>query len=66
MAVGIGRRKLDYISDPEAWGALPWDLLSIAHYQLGDKNNARECAKKALQYSPTDERIKRNLTFMEG
>lgn len=65
MAVGIGRRKLDYISDPEAWGALPWDLLSIAQWNLGNMQHARECAKKALQYSPGDERIKRNLTFME-
>jgi len=64
MAVGIGRRKLDYISDPEAWGALPWDLLSIAHYKLGDMRHARECAEKALEFSPGDERIKNNLTFM--
>lgn len=65
-ALAIEERDLDYTSEPESWGSLPWDLLSIARWKLGDKEGAREAARKALELSPGDERIRRNVELMEN
>ncbi len=63
-ALDIKRRPLSYISELESWGALPWDLISIAWWELGEKNYARNCAREALRLAPTDERIRNNLEIM--
>lgn len=64
--LAIRERPLSYISEPEAWGALPWDLLSVARWKLGEKEAARACARQALRLCPGDGRIRNNLRLMEG
>lgn len=59
-ALDIKERPLSYISEPEAWGALPWDLISIAWWQLGQPLYARNCAAQALALAPGDPRIENN------
>lgn len=66
MALEIKDRTDTYITDAAAWGAKPYDLLSIAFYYIGDINNAVENAHKAHTASPDDERIKNNLLFFEN
>lgn len=63
-ALNITRRDLSYITEPEAWGALPWDLLSLAEWNLGNSGAAIQCAKQALILAPTEERVRRNLEIM--
>lgn len=63
-ALDIKNRPLNYISEPECWGSLPWDLISLAWWQLGEREYARNCAREALKYSPEDQRIRRNLEIM--
>lgn len=58
----IKRRDLSYISEPQAWGALPWDLISIAWWNLGERGYAAACAREALRYG-RDERIEKNAAL---
>lgn len=64
-ALEITSRVETYICEPSAWGALPWDLISIAYWHNGDKAAALEAAHKALEYEPNNERIKNNLKWFE-
>ncbi len=51
------------INDAEAWGAEPWDLLSIGLWHTGDKAGAVNAARRAAEIEPNDERINKNLLF---
>lgn len=51
------------INDAEAWGAAPWDLLSIGLWHTGNKAGAINAAKKAVELEPDNERIMGNLLF---
>lgn len=65
-ALRLTDRPGTYMSDPYAWGEGPWDLMGVALWYLGKHESARECARKALEYNPEDERLKRNLDAMGG
>lgn len=65
-ALEIKQRPMSYISEPGAWGAVPYDLLSIAYYHLGDNERALSFCKQALEFSPNDERIKGNYTLIQN
>lgn len=62
----IAQRDLSYISDPECWGGMPFDLLSICNYYLSNKKEAINNAKRALSFSPNDERLLENLKIFEN
>ena len=64
-ALKIKERPKTYINEESAWGSLPYDLLSIAYYKTGNFAEALESAKKALEYSPNDSRIKNNVKYIE-
>ncbi len=55
--LNIHNRDLTYISDPECWGYLPHDMVSICYYYLNDKKNALAHSSKALIQLPNDERL---------
>lgn len=61
----IKHRDLSYTSTPQAWGPLPWDMISVAWYQLGQRSYAAACAREALRYGPSD-RIEQNLNLFEA
>ena len=62
----IIERELNYISDPECWGAVPYDMLSICNYYLSNKNEAIKYVQKAIDLSPNDSRLKDNLKIFEN
>lgn len=62
----ITKRDLSYISDPECWGGMPYDLLSICDYYLSNKQEATRNAKIALSFSPNDTRLLGNLKIFES
>lgn len=66
MALAIGKRDLSYTTTPEAWGALPWDLLSLACWHQGHREWAVNCAERALALEPDNGRIRRNLALMQA
>ena len=64
-ALQIADRPRTYMTEPESFGALPWDLLSIACYQLEQYPRAAQAAREALRLAPQDARIAENVRLME-
>lgn len=65
-ALRLTERQMNYMSDPYAWGEGPWDLMAVALWYMGKHDSARECARRAYDLNPADERLKRNLDSMGG
>ena len=63
--VNIRERPLSYICEPDPWGPLPFDMLSIAYCNVGRYRDALEAANHALMYGP-DERIMQNVKIMQS
>lgn len=64
-ALEIEEKLLDYMCEEEAWGYAPWDLAAISAWNLGDEYRAKAAyyGEKALELSPSDERLKENLKY---
>lgn len=65
-ALDIEDKPLDYLCEEFAWGALPWDLLAIAAYNLGWVDEAIEYTEEALEFEPENARLIGNLAFYKG
>ena len=52
------------MTEPEAWGAEPYDLMAISSWQLGQRNDAIAAAEAAVRLAPKDARLARNLEIM--
>ncbi len=61
----ITEKELVYTVDPTVWGAAPHDLASIAAYRLRAYSIALEHARKAVELSPDDARLRENLKWCE-
>lgn len=60
----ITARDNNYMTDPEAWGAEPYDIMAIASWQLGHYHDAVTAAEKAVELEPGNERLRKNLEIM--
>ena len=58
--LNITDRKLNYISNPECWGALPYDYLSMCYYYMHDYAKAIAYVDKAIAVTPNDDRLINN------
>lgn len=65
-ALKIKERPQTYINEESAWGGLPYDLLSIAYYKMGNLRLSLEYATKALEFYPNDERLKKNVKIIQS
>lgn len=63
-ALEIKDKALVYTMNPEVWGAQPWDLASIAAWNLGLKDEARQLLEEAIKLAPNDQRLLNNQQFM--
>ena len=64
-ALAITERPRTYICEADAWGSLPYDLLSLAYAHLGDAENAADVCRNAVERSPQEERPRKNLALFE-
>jgi tetratricopeptide (TPR) repeat protein len=64
-ALDITERPNSYITEPESWGPLPYDLASISAWHIGLKEEALNYAREALRLGPADQRIRVNVKLME-
>ena len=64
-ALAVTERPRTYLCEADAWGALPYDLLSLAYAHLGDAERAADACRKAAALSPSDERLRKNLAIFE-
>ena len=60
----IGTRDNNYMTEPEAWGSEPHDLMAISSWQLGQWEDAVAAAEKAVELEPGNERLQNNLKIM--
>jgi tetratricopeptide (TPR) repeat protein len=65
-ALAITQRPQTYLSQGEAWGALPWDLHALACWHLGRYREAAEAGERAAELAPGDERLRENLGVYRG
>lgn len=65
-AISITEKPLDYLCEEFAWGSLPYDLLAISCYNIGDKNMAYRYGVKAFELNPEDDRLARNIEFYKS
>jgi tetratricopeptide (TPR) repeat protein len=63
-ALRITDKALVYTMDPSVWTEKPWDLASIAAWNLGLKDEAIQLCQEALKLNPTDIRLVNNLKEM--
>ena len=63
-ALQITERNLSYLTDADAWGAKPYDLLSLAYWYTGRADEARRMIDKAIELNPKDLRLIRNRLLM--
>lgn len=62
-ALEIKHKELVYTCDPEVWGSKPHDLAAISAWNLGWKDRAIEHGKIAVEMSPDDQRLQKNLEY---
>jgi glycosyltransferase involved in cell wall biosynthesis len=65
LALAITEHPMDYTCGPEAWGSQPWDLASIALWNIGMPYESHTYASKAAELNPTDSRLQNNLRLIE-
>lgn len=63
-ALAITKRPDHYISESEAWGARPHDLVSIACWNFGLVERAIEHARIASELDPSDARLASNVQIL--
>jgi glycosyltransferase involved in cell wall biosynthesis len=63
-ALDITVKPLEYLCEAEAWGALPYDLATIAAWNVGLKADAIKYSAKALSFNPSDTRLRSNHALM--
>jgi len=61
----INKKSDVYVNMGYAWDFTPYDLAAISCYWLGMYNRAEEYARKSLAFYPEDERLKKNLKFIQ-
>lgn len=60
-AVLITEKPLEYLVEAFAWGPLPYEIAAFAYYNLGEFKQAHAFSRVALELSPNDERLKKEL-----
>lgn len=63
-ALEIKNRSKSYINEPSSWGALPYDLISLAYYYVKDYGNAVKYVNEAIKLSD-ETRLADNKRFFE-
>ena len=65
-ALAIEKRDMNYTTEPAAWGALPWALLSLACDRQGHRQWAVNCALRGLALEPDNGFLRRMAGVTEG
>lgn len=60
LALEIKDRSASYINESFCWDSTIYDLLSIASYNLGKKDQALEMIEKAIKLDPKNKRLQKN------
>lgn len=66
QALAITQKSRTYVNTGRAWDHTPYDLASIACWNLGLYEKAAEYARQAIKITPNDARLQGNLRLMES
>lgn len=61
----VKEKRPEYLSEAWAWTHMPYDLVAVSAWKLGDYQQAYEYGKKALAITPNDEQLKNNLEIFK-
>ena len=64
LALNIKNHEKSYINEVFSWDNTVYDLLSVSYYYFGDYEKSLVYIKKALEISPNDDRLKKNLKLI--
>lgn len=59
-------RSMSYVTEPEAWGARPWDLYAIGLWYSGSREAAVAAGERAAALDPGDKRLAGNVELMRS
>ena len=65
-ALAFKEKPTQFLAESWAWGPMAYDLMAISCWQLGKWNLAYKYGKKAVEISPNDERLVKNLAFYKS
>jgi len=65
-ALAIKERRTEYFEDEASWRERPYDILSVAAWYMGKKDEAKAAVNIAIYMAPHDARILKNHAMMEG
>jgi tetratricopeptide (TPR) repeat protein len=65
-ALEFKEKPTQFLAESWAWGHMAYDLAAISCWQLGRWNLAYKYGKKAVEISPNDERLAKNLAFYKS
>lgn len=54
-----------FISTEDMWNHMPYDLVAVSAWNLGQFDKALEYGRKAVEITPNDERLQKNLKFYQ-
>jgi hypothetical protein len=63
-ALAIVEKPMEYLCEPEAWGALPHDLAGVSSWNMGLKQEGLINTVNALSADPHDQRVRANVSMM--
>ena len=63
IALKITTKPTEFLSEGWAWTHMADDLIAVSAWQLEDYKEAYKYGKKAVEISPNDERLVKNLVF---
>lgn len=66
QALEIAEKPMDYLCEEFAWGSIPYDLVALSSYHLGDRNSAYRYGGIALGFEPENDRLARNMEFYKA
>lgn len=65
-ALEIKEKPLEYLCEAESWGSYPYDLGTVAAWQVGMIDKAIEHCQKACDLEPNNERLTKNLEMLQS
>lgn len=65
MGLAKARQRNSWLENPTSFKGCAEDILSVAHYHLGNVELARMYYKKAIELNPNDARIRNNGKYFE-
>lgn len=63
-ALTIKEKPLEYLCEAESWGSHPYDMATVAAWNVGMRELAIEYCKSAVAIEPNNERFSNNLKTM--